>query len=311
MVSSIKYLRRAAIDTSRWDRCIEESANGLIYGYSFYLDNMSRNWDALVWNDYEAVMPLTWNKKYGIYYLYQPAFTASLGVFGKNLTDEILQQMLQAIPKKFRLVEIELNYGNNFDSLAKPGPIVFNDRTNYVLPLNRPYEILYARYRENLQRNIKKSVNLGVKYVTGIAVDDVIKLARIQMEGTTNYTGADYENFKRLFEILHDRKQALTCGVYTNDEELAASAVFFFSHKRAYYILVGNRIDQRTEGASPYLLDRFIHDHAGKDLLLDFEGSDIRGLAYFYSSFGAEPELYPSARVNSLPLIVKILSSKF
>jgi hypothetical protein len=311
MVSPIQYLRRAAIDTTRWDHCIDESANGLIYGYSFYLDHMSRNWDALVWGDYEAVMPLTWNKKYGIYYLYQPAFTASLGVFGKNLTGEMMEQILHAIPKKFRLVEIELNHGNNFDCLAKPGPIVFNDRTNYVLPLDKPYETLYAGYRENLQRNLKKSVNLGVKYVTDIAIDEVIALARQQMEGITNYGSNDYENFKKLFELLHDKKQALTCGVYTHNNELTASAAFFFSHKRAYYILVGNRIDQRTDGASPYLLDRFIHDHAGKDLLLDFEGSDIHGLAYFYSSFGAVQELYPSARVNSLPLIVKILSSKF
>jgi hypothetical protein len=270
---------------------------------------MSRNWDALIYKDYEAVMPLTWNKKYGIYYLYQPAFTASLGVFGKNVTEEIMQQMLHAIPKKFKLVEIELNYGNHFPSLAKPGHIVFSDRTNYVLHLDKNYETLYAGYRENLQRNLKKSA--GLRYVTGIPIDDIIGLARMQMEGVTNYSNIDYENFKKLFTFLHEKKQAITCGVYSTNNELTASAAFFFSHKRAFYILVGNRIDQRTGGASPYLLDRFIHDHAGKDIWLDFEGSDIRGLAYFYSSFGAIQELYPSARVNILPFIVKVLSSKF
>jgi hypothetical protein len=311
MVSAIKYLRRAEIDTSRWDRCIDASDNGLVYAYSFYLDQMSRNWDALVWNNYEAVLPLTWNKKYGIHYLYQPAFTACLGVFGKNLTDEQVYQLLHAIPKKFRLVEIELNHGNNFPSLAKPGPIVFNDRTNYTLSLQKNYDSLYAGYRENLQRNLKKAASLGLKYATGIPVEEVIARARIQMEGIANYDDNDYENFKSLFHILHQKKQAVTCGVYTGNEELAASAVFFFSHKRAYYILVGNRADQRTEGASPYLIDRFIHDHAGEELTLDFEGSDLRGLAYFYSSFGAVPELYPSARVNNLPLFLKIISSKF
>lgn len=311
MVATVKYLRRAEVDTARWDRCIDESPNGLIYAYSFYLDQMSRNWDALVYGDYEAVMPLTWNKKFGIYYLYQPAFTASLGLFGKNITEEIWQPVLHAIPKKFRLIEIDLNHGNKFDSLAKPGPIVFTERTNYILDLNKTYDQLYAGYRENLQRNIKKSINLDVKYVTGIPVDDVLRLARIQMQGITNYTPADYANFKKLYELLSSKNQALTCGVFSSEGELAASAVFFFSNKRAFYIMVGNRTDQRTEGASPYLIDRFIHDHAGKDMLLDFEGSDIKGLAYFYSSFGATTEVYPSARVNRLPFIVKILSSKF
>jgi hypothetical protein len=305
----IQYSDRDAIDTARWDRCIQEADNGLVYAFSFYLDHMSRNWDAIILNDYEAVMPLTWKRKYGIYYLYQPAFTASLGVFGKNLGEAQVQQLLNAIPKKFKLIEIELNYGNNFPSLAKPGPIVFSDRINYVLPLNKTYAELYAGYRENLQRNLKKTT--GLRYEPGIPIDEVIELARLQMEGVTNYNATDYENFKKLFSFLHEKKQALTCGVYNVNNELSASAAFFFSHKRAYYILVGNRIDQRTDGASPYLLDRFIHDHAGRDLTLDFEGSDIRGLAYFYSSFGAQEELYPSARVNSLPFFVKVISSKF
>jgi len=72
----IKHLQQKEIDKIKWDACISNAANGLIYGYSFYLDTMARHWDALVLNDYEAVMPLTWNKKYGFYYLYQPAFTA-------------------------------------------------------------------------------------------------------------------------------------------------------------------------------------------------------------------------------------------
>ena len=48
--------------------------NGLIYAYSFYLDTMAKHWDAFILNDYEAVMPLTWNKKYGITYYYTSPF---------------------------------------------------------------------------------------------------------------------------------------------------------------------------------------------------------------------------------------------
>ncbi|HSQ44739.1 MAG TPA: hypothetical protein VLM16_07060, partial [Ginsengibacter sp.] len=83
----ISYLPQANIDKQKWDRCIDAAPNGLIYAYSFYLDAMSKNWDALILNDYEIVMPLTWNKKYGVYYLYQPFFTKALGIFG-NISDE-------------------------------------------------------------------------------------------------------------------------------------------------------------------------------------------------------------------------------
>ena len=77
----IQYIQNKEINKAKWDDSITESSNGLIYAYSWYLDTMSKNWDALVLNDYEAVLPLTWNKKYGVYYLYQPWFCASLGIF--------------------------------------------------------------------------------------------------------------------------------------------------------------------------------------------------------------------------------------
>ena len=46
---NIQYLVHKDIDKQKWDDCITRSANGLIYGYSFYLDHMARQ----VWVDYD------------------------------------------------------------------------------------------------------------------------------------------------------------------------------------------------------------------------------------------------------------------
>ena len=86
--SPIKYVAQQQVDKNKWDACIERSSNGLIYGYSFYLDSMAKHWDALVLNDYEAVMPLTWNRKWGIKYLYQPPLTPQLGIFSATTISE-------------------------------------------------------------------------------------------------------------------------------------------------------------------------------------------------------------------------------
>src|SRR5687767_3092430 len=110
MHSNLQYLQRKHIDTRQWDRCIANAANGLLYAHSFYLDYMADNWDALVLGDYEAVMPLTWRRKYGIYYLYQPFVTASLGVFTSRPIDETLMTtFISNIPRKFKLIDIDLN----------------------------------------------------------------------------------------------------------------------------------------------------------------------------------------------------------
>jgi hypothetical protein len=98
------------------DRCISNARNGLIYAHSF-TDRMSKHWHALVLDDYKAVMPLTWNRKAGFYYLYQPAFTPSLGVFGNEVDEALVREFISSIPKKFRLIEISLNAGNDFQKI--------------------------------------------------------------------------------------------------------------------------------------------------------------------------------------------------
>ena len=297
----IIYLKYQQINKKKWDACIDTADNGLIYPYSFYLDAMTKIWDALVLNDYEAVMPLTWNKKYGIYYLYQPAFTACLGVFGKSLSPETVNDFLKAIPGKFKYWDIYLNAGNFF----KVADFDLYERMNYVLNLNETYDNILNAYRDNIKRNIKKSEQLQLKINKNIAVTEVIKLAKEQANAFSSMREADFIKFEKLYQLLYADKKAITYGVYTREEKLIASAVFFFSHKRAYYIMVGNSPIGKTFGASHTLINAFIKDHAGENLLLDFEGSDITSLAFFYNSFGAKEEKYSAIKLNRLPAPVK------
>ena len=297
----ISYLRQEEIDKQKWDACISNADNGLVYPYSFYLDAMAANWDALVLNDYQSVMPLTWKKKFGFHYLYQPAFTASLGVFGKQLSEELVIQFIQAIPIKFKFIDIALNYGNIF---SMPSNWI-STRNNYILSLNKDYESLFSAYKENIRRNIKRAKLVGCIIKKDIPISEVIALAKPNLQQLTNFNDSDYTNFETVYQHLYPQGKATTYGVYSPNQELVASCAYFFSHKRAYYILVGNHPNGKTMGASHYMIDQFISDHAGQDLVLDFEGSDIRNLAYFYSSFGAGLEIYPYLKINRLPFWIR------
>jgi hypothetical protein len=293
---NMQYFPHREVDKPKWDNCVHTAENGLIYGYSFYLDHMARHWDGLVLNDYEAVMPLTWNKKFGISYLYQPPFTASLGIFGNNLTEGIIKRSIELIPKKFRLIEISLNFGN----LVSPSPFLVS-RTNYVLSMNKTYDALHSCYRENHQRNIQKALKAECVVKKNIEVDEIIHLHKIQMKDLAPVADSDYGRFKKLYRFLFDQKKATTYGVVNKQGKMLCSCVFFVSDDRAYYILAGNHPEGRNTGASQLLIDAFIKDHAGENLILDFEGSDIESLALFYAGFGATKEIYPAIRWNRLP----------
>ena len=290
--AGIKYLVHNEIDKTKWDKCIDEAGNGLIYGYSFYLDHLAKHWDGLVLNNYEAIMPLTWNKKFGIHYLYQPPFTANLGIFGQNPDEEINEQFIQCIPKKFRLIEISLNPGNIIGTRLS----FLVSRTNYILSLDKSYNDLYNGYRENHQRNIQKALQGGCIIKKNIGAEEIIHLNKEQMKNLAPIADEAYTSFKRLYEFLSAKNRTATYEIINKENKLLASCVFFFSHNRAYYILAGNHPDSRSTGASHLLIDAFIKDHAEKNLVLDFEGSDIESLALFYNGFGATKEIYPAVR---------------
>jgi len=299
----ISYLPHDEIDFSKWDNCIDRASNSLIYAYSYYLNHMAKNWDALVMGNYEAVMPLTWNWKYGVYYLYQPFLTAQLGVFGNSINAEMLEAFLRSIPSKFRYWDFCLNYQNIFPL----NQFRLYQRKNLVLDLYISYDELYNNYRDNIQRNIRKAEQMGCNAVKDIKVTQVAELAASQMKTYSKDSAEDLQRFGKLYHHLSERQQACSYGVLSAKNELVASCIFTFSGKRAYYILVGNHPDGRTVGASHFLIDAFIKDFAGKDMLLDFEGSDIRNLAFFYSGFGAKEENYAAIKLNRLPFYLKWL----
>jgi Acetyltransferase (GNAT) domain len=302
-IFQIQYIKNASLDKERWNQCIQRSANGLVYAYSFYLDAMCPGWDALVLNDYTMVMPLTHQRKWGIAYLYQPFLSAQLGVFGNGITAAHINAFIEKAAAHYRFIEISLNYGN-----CNGAPANFiTERNNYILPLDHPYELICQQYKENTRRNIKKCLQSGARAERGLDADQLISLAVMQMQTQGVVPGQNVERFRRLYQYLLEKQMATTYGIFSADNQLLAAAAFFFSHHRAYYILVGNNPEARNTGASHALIDAFIQDHADKHMLLDFEGSDIPGLAQFYSSFGAINQPYPSIRINRLPFFLKWL----
>ena len=263
---------------------------------------MSRHWEALVLNDYEMVMPLTWNRKYFVYYLYQPFFCAQLGIFGNGISAAITEAFLKSIPRKFRYWDFYLNKGNLFDI---PGFPMYK-RVNYTMSLQPSYEELYHHYAQSHKRNIRRALDSSNFVKSGIEFVDIIALARQQAKTYSPIRGEDYDNFENLLLQLREKHLTETYGVFNRQHQLMASCTWVFSHRRAYYILVGNHPDGRTSGASHLLIDHFIKKHAGQDLILAFEGSNRPSLAFFYKSFGSSPEIYPGIRFNELPLLLQL-----
>jgi Acetyltransferase (GNAT) domain len=291
----IKYLTNDTINKQKWDACITNAGNSLLYAYSFYLDTMAKNWDAIILNDYEAVMPLTWNKKYGIRYLYQPPFTQQLGVFSKQpIAENILQSFLEIIKSKFQFAEIFINTDNISPKVRA--------HTNCTLSLNVPYQNIWSAYTNDLLKNLKHAEKFSLAYSISEdyneAVDVYIKEYAARMPHVKE---RDYTSFKELCSILFKKNMLIIRKVLSASNELLAIALLLKDEKRLYNVLSTVTPAGRKAAANHFLFDRLIKEFAGKINVLDFEGSDIAGIASFYENFGAINEQYYFLRYNNLP----------
>jgi len=301
----ITYLKHKQIDKTKWDRCIDQSINPIVYAQAWYLDRVCKGWDALVYGDYEAVMPLTHAKKYGIKYLYQPFFTQQLGVFMKPGTDrQLVNMFLLSIPYEFRFVDISLNKSNE---LQLPEFQVLR-YSNFELKMDRSYSEIENGYSKNTTRNIKKALQHGLNVSYEVKPGELIELFKANIgRDLTHMMEGHYENLKQIMDFSLKENKAILCGVRNSEGNLSAGAFFIQSYDSYIFLFSATNAQSKANGAMFLIVDQLIRDHSEKIRVLDFEGSNVASLARFYKSFGSDEFNYLRIKRNRLPWILKLL----
>ena len=168
----IKYLTRNQIDVAKYDNCIFKSINSRVYGYSWYLDSVCDDWDALILDNYLAVMPLPKRKKLSFEYVYLAPWIQQLGVFSiSKVETNLVQEFIKKIPRKFKLIDIMLNATNGFSDKH------IKARDNFVLSLKgKSYLSLQKQYSKGRKSSVKQAQKFKLVIQTTTTVNALIDL---------------------------------------------------------------------------------------------------------------------------------------
>lgn len=287
-MNTIKFLKRKEIDEQKWNETVAHS-NSLPYAFTWYLDCVAENWDALVSKNYEAVLPLVWLRKFGIKCLYQPYYCQQLGAFGEAITNELQTEFLNYAKKNFAYININLN------ASAKEVSEDFKllHRKNLILNLNLPHEQLQKKYSENHKRNIKKAEKAGIvlEEENELTNFQIFYLANINRK-KENFKTKHEKIFRGLTTTLLEKKVGKIFSAKDENGNLLAASLILLSQKRIINIINTSSERGKNSGASQFLFDKIIQHYSNSELTLDFEGSSIAGIARFYEGFGAEEEIF-------------------
>ncbi|CAN5722349.1 hypothetical protein BH10BAC3_BH10BAC3_25990 [soil metagenome] len=297
-------LSRHRIDAERWDKTIAASPDGRLYATSWFLDFMAPGWQALVCGDYEFVMPLPVRNKYGLNYVYQPAFCQQLGIFGLTKIEKPTTDLLLRASQK-HVKYIELNgHSGQLNSSYK-----FIERKNFLLDLNQSFEDLKKQFSRSATRNINKAKE---ELITVSKADDASELVFLhrQRYGYSLATATDLSNVQKLFEKAIEKG----CGHFFYAKDIGgntiASSGYIQYKDRLTFLMNGNLKAGLDNGATHLLKSHVIETFAGQNLWMDFEGSDTASFARFYEQYGAKAiDNYPFFVFNNLPWWIKWLKS--
>ena len=281
----IKQISRKNLDLDKYTACIVSSTNYRVYAEVWYLDVVAdNNWYCLVLNDYEAVMPIPYQRKFGLKFVIQPYYCQQLGVFhGEQFTKKQFKQFEQKLHRK--LVRSYHFNEENTEIFSPKG----EKRTNYVLDLNRSYEEIYNNYSKSRRKEIRKSERFAINIKPTEHLTNLLKLKK-----NYNYTQENniFKYYQTTLYKLVQNGEFLIFDLFDNQEKLIASQIFMVSKNRIYCTAFAR--DPRTENhnASTLIKDYIILQFATQDLLLDFEGSMQPNIAKFMKGFTPKEKKY-------------------
>jgi hypothetical protein len=304
MGTQIQILHSKEIDPKKWDHCINNSSNSLIYARYHYLTNQCINWSGLVIDDYATVLPLPWKRKWGIRYLYAPAFIQQLGFFG-NFYELPISQIIDRIKEFAKFGDLFFNHQN----LEIIPHLDYVEKTNYILDLNNSYPKIYSNYAQDLLKNLQKSEKYNLQYLQTVSIENTIEKFQINYQDRfPQFNSKTFQNLKHTCKELAENNQCFTRSIYSETtDQVISTALLLKDNKRLYLLLNSTNLTGRSLSANHFLIDSIIQEFCEEALILDFEGSERKGIKDFYKSFHPINQPYFHYRFNNLPFFINMV----
>lgn len=280
----IEVIVSSKIDQHKWDRCVENSSQGNVYGLYASISKACDTWLGIIYNDYEAVLALPLKKKLGLSYSWHPQFMGPLGVFGNDK---------KAITEIFRELSshswwIKMYYWQE----RKPAKFIVKERLYQQLSLHEGIDVIRKNYNDNTKRNIKKATKaeLLIKDVKDVqlVLDTFKENKGVEID---NIDEKSYQLLKKLMMHWQKSKLGYITGVYDQDELMAIGYFLEWKDTVIYYKGAVTQLGKEF-GAMHYLIDHEIKNSVLKYKTFDFGGSNTSSVARFYKGFGGTDHRY-------------------
>ena len=292
----IKRISRNQLNIEKYTACLNRAVNYRIYAEFWYLDVLTdQQWDCFVYKDYEAVMPIPFQKKLGIKFISQPVYCQQLGVFhDEDLPEEILKRFHKKL--KSNLVR-----GYHFNEENQAILKLSNQKINQLLPLDFDYENFINSIRKNRKQEIVKGLPETYKIEISNEDQSFIELLKFDYQDISKQLNLN--KLTKLVEEIQQRNLGLTVNILQQNEVVASS--FYIQSKNRLIQLCNAKKEHSKINYNTFIVDRIIKSYLKQGLILDFEGSSLKGVNEFNASFRAKDSYFGTFKSKTFQVFFK------
>ncbi len=293
MIKIIKYNK---IDFDQYSRFLEKAIQNTDYADHQFLDIVSnRKWFLLVYGNYEAIMPVSYVRKYGYTFVLMPKLCQQLGVFSEKDDPKVNQKFYDFLDQNFLVAIYAFNGDNQFSQHVQR-------KTSYLIRKND-----YSTVKKNYSGHRRRNVRMIGDWVGNIKVkNDWQEIDKSFFVKNIKGTSKDADNLQYLhiFEKLLENKIGhLRILQFKNSVQ---SFVYLYEGKnRRYLSLFINRIPQINPNFPSIMIDHCLQEFIN-DKDFDFMGSEIENVAKFNERFGSFSYKYPLLCNDKFTLLKKL-----
>lgn len=277
----IRRLKYHEIDFVKYSQCLENSEQRKYSATKDFLDTTAlKQWEVLVYNDYEAVMPVPFVRKYGVKIVHNPKLCQQLGIFSEKDDVNLNEEFLNYLENHYLIRAYPFNDGNELRTK-------FRIKKNFLIYPDA-YEKVYARYSPKRKRKLRLDEDVlkhsEIKTVSYDEVRDFIESNIVGMNKESDLAG-----FMKIYETSYNMKYLKFLAFYYQDTIINAIATYSDCNMVALLGTFSDKEYVKLSGAS-VLIDRVIKETIDSSVF-DFEGGDIPNIEEFFRGF--RPELKP------------------
>ncbi len=305
-----QLVSRVDLDVQKWNEFVQNSPQGSVYNYTWFLDIVCNNWCAIVVkneDEWVAIFPINQNRKFGLEYALQPMLTQFMGVMlssevnspGRMFESEktILKSLISKIPEKYKVFDFNFHPNNTYVLPFYWAGYNLTTKYTYWLKVSQDSENLKSRFSKSIKQDLKHAVKENLQYSESENIDELSSF----LVAKNLRSASEVIVLKKLWSEIIKPKLGFIAQVKDDEGKTSCAAAILKDGDKFVYFLCSSASESK-KGANSFIILSVIEKIAQMKGVnyFDFEGSMIESIEHYFRGFSPEQKAYQNINRSTM-----------